>query len=148
MLHLLAPLFLAAACSAAPGQEPKKDDAKKALESLQGNWTVVKVTKNGRIEPEENLKEALLKIEGDKYTVREGKTEFAATLSIDPTTSPKSIELIFRDEGKTFTSKGIWMLEGDTLTLCVGAPEVPRPKEFRSERDSEHLLIVAKKAKK
>jgi uncharacterized protein (TIGR03067 family) len=64
-----------------------------------------------------------------------------ATAKIDATKKPKEIELVV-GKGKAFL--GIYKLEGETLTLCIGDQKT-RPTEFESKKG--RLLIQYKKHK-
>jgi uncharacterized protein (TIGR03067 family) len=44
--------------------------------------------------------------------------------------------------------KGIWKLEGGTLTVCIAEPDRERPKAFAAKEGTGHTLLVFKKAKK
>jgi hypothetical protein len=41
--------------------------------------------------------------------------------------------------------EGIYQLEGDRLTICMGPPGNPRPTEFASKADNPRLLLVVLK---
>lgn len=71
------------------------------------------------------------------------------TIKLDPTVKPKTIDNTFPDgpqKGQLY--RGIYKLEGDTLTLCVNNENGgPRPKEFLSKPDSTIGIVVLKKQK-
>jgi uncharacterized protein (TIGR03067 family) len=72
-----------------------------------------------------------------------GGTEYR----LEPSRSPKAINLIpnrglYRHE----TLRGIYRVEGDTLTLCFAMkPTGERPKEFTAPRWSKRVLFVLKR---
>ena len=67
------------------------------------------------------------------------RLKFEGTFTIDPRKSPKTFDASWEPEHGSI-SKGIYLLEGDHLTLCWGGPE--RPTEFPSKPGQRgHLLI-------
>jgi uncharacterized protein (TIGR03067 family) len=63
---------------------------------------------------------------------------------LDAGTAPKEITL----RQGTNEMKGIYALDGDTLRVCVAAMNDPRPKAFKSEKDSRLMLMVLKREKR
>jgi uncharacterized protein (TIGR03067 family) len=76
-----------------------------------------------------------LKVEGDKFLITLKKGDHEATFNVDPSKKPKTIDLTLKggdNEGKEM--KGFYMLDGDTLKICIADPEHPdRPSEFKSK---------------
>jgi uncharacterized protein (TIGR03067 family) len=133
-LSILAILFVGLAFLAAQAQEPKKaDDAKKALESLHGEWKIVSIVKDGVPGPADQVRKMSATISGNKLTVKRPGGERVQTISVNPNTTPASIDLVAdpKKEGDQLI-EGIWKLEKDTLTLCYGRGGDPRPKDFKS----------------
>jgi uncharacterized protein (TIGR03067 family) len=128
----------------------KPDDAvKKELAKLQGTWKFISLEAGGNKLPEDNYKDAVLLIEGDKHTTKHGPVTYSGTLKIDPSKKPKTIDVHFTDgpeKGKT--SFGIYELDGETLKICIGLVDKPRPSEFASKAGSGHVLEVLKREKK
>jgi uncharacterized protein (TIGR03067 family) len=138
----LALVFLIAA--AEPAQ-----DAKQELDKLQGEWTLVSTEVGGKMRPDTVNAVSKLTISGNQWVVtyRDFASNARATIAIDPSKHPKTIDLTFRgSEG--LPARGIYKLEGDTLTVCYNATVGgERPKEFKSTQEMG-VLDVFKRAKK
>src|ERR1022692_2350146 len=83
-----------------PERGRRETAAKKDIESLQGVWTAVSLKALGKQLPEKGVKKLAisLTITGAKATIKmrmEGTTPRALTLDLDPTKTPKAIDLKF-----------------------------------------------------
>jgi uncharacterized protein (TIGR03067 family) len=118
-----------------------KDDAnKKALEQLQGEWKLTSAIRDGKEAPAKEIENAVLTVKGDTFTMAK-----SAKGKIDATKKPAEIDITPKEGSST---KGIYKLEGDTLTFCFAKPGNARPKEFASKEGGETILMVFKKSKK
>jgi uncharacterized protein (TIGR03067 family) len=137
VLTLLASLLPAADPPPAPGAAP-------AADALQGTWSLSSFVVNGDKATDDQLRLGRLSIVGDQYAPTFGTVAVGARFTIDPTKTPRTIDFTYLDgpqRGKTV--KGIYSIEGDTLTVCRGLSEgEPRPTRFEAPADSEHMLIV------
>lgn len=126
-----------------------KDDVKKELDPLQGNWVAVSLERDGKSLPEDQLKVLTRTVKGDQYAItRSGESVGKGTFKVDPTKMPKAID-ITRDEAKDGVILGIYKLEGDKYTICYSAPgSKVRPKEFAAKDGSGNTLAVWKRDKK
>jgi uncharacterized protein (TIGR03067 family) len=132
-LILLLPLPLAAA---AGGQDTK--DA-----SLDGIWKLTASEVDG--EAEELPAVARWVIKGTK--VHYGGEDFAV-LTLDPQTTPRSVDLTLTKQKRTH--EAIYAIEGDTLKICVslltdGVKE--RPAGFATKGKADWRLLVFKREK-
>ena len=147
---------------AAPPQGAKKDAINKDLEKLEGTWTIVSMESKTHKIPEADLKEMQLTIKGNQWAMTHARGLDKASIRIDPTKDPKTIDLIFSSlgamgstfklaPGRKITSRGIYKLEykegeGDTLTLCrVDDPRVKRPKEFKTSERAGMVLVFRRR---
>jgi uncharacterized protein (TIGR03067 family) len=97
--------------------------------------------------PEKLLKGFRLVLEGDSWTVYQGEDLFhKRAWSVDPSKSPKRLDVHFQRDGKKVTAKGIYKLEGDTLTIVqpVGnaIDAMERPTEFKASGTANKSYIV------
>jgi uncharacterized protein (TIGR03067 family) len=116
------------------------------LRRFEATWRFGSIEIEGRLVPEETFKEDSLVLKGKKYTMTvQGKTT-SGTFKIDPTASPKAIDITITDgPDKDKTAKGIYELTDDTQTICMAAPGKPRPTEFVSKPDSGLILQVLRR---
>ncbi len=125
------------------------DDPKDELKRLEGSYTMVSSEEKGAKLPEETVKTATLKIEGDKHTAKVGKVTIVGTHKVDATKKPAEIEASDTEgpyKGKT--RLGIYKLEGDLFTFCFALPSKDRPEQFSTTSGTGHILVVWKKEKK
>jgi uncharacterized protein (TIGR03067 family) len=119
------------------------------LKSMQGNWTMVSFEVNGEATPDDQVKQGRLSVAKDVYTPTLGGRSMAFTLLLNPEKTPKTFDLTVRDganKGRTY--KGIYKLDGDTLTMCRAlTEETERPTEFSTGAESGCSLVVWRRAK-
>jgi uncharacterized protein (TIGR03067 family) len=124
---------------AAPRQKPDvKPEAE--LKKMQGPWTYQSQTIGGRELTQVRLKDIWMEIDGDLMT-KAGGGKYK--IKLDPTTDPKSIDLVSHEHpsGKTFIHKGIYEWDGETLRICLDNSAKERPKEFRSLAGQDNIYI-------
>lgn len=137
------PLVLAA------GSLVAADDPRDELKRLEGNYTMVSSEELGKKLPEETVKTATLKIEGDKHTAKVGPITIVGTHIVNPAKKPA--EITASDTEGPFKGKtrlGIYKLEGDRFTFCFALPGNDRPKEFSTTSGTGHVLVAWQKVKK
>jgi uncharacterized protein (TIGR03067 family) len=80
---------------------------------------------------------------------KDGKPLYAGTVQVNSSAQPWAIDFEHSEEAlKAKTWKGIYVLEGDTLTICDNAPNLdePRPGSFETKSGSGYELIAFKRA--
>jgi uncharacterized protein (TIGR03067 family) len=89
--------------------------------------------------------------EGEKIKASVAGMDYTCKGKIDTDAKPfATIDLVIEDgpeEAKGKTSKGIFKLDGEKLTMCVSAPGKDRPKEFAQVEDAAYLFELKKQKK-
>jgi uncharacterized protein (TIGR03067 family) len=124
-----------------------KDD----MDKLQGEWTVASMDLGGKAMGEEQRKDWRLVVTGDEWLQKSNRDNLKTlkmTFQVDPAKNPKEIDFKWTEPGgKEWTLKGIYQLDGDTLTVCKrNQDNEDRPKEFQAGATT--LLAVYKRAEK
>ena len=111
--------------------------------SLVGEWVVESWIADG--EPEPCAGRTVTFSKGGAFVAHEnGEHLGAGTFTCDPKSDPAEVDMA--EGGSPDPGKGIWKLEGDTLTLCMPAdPKEPRPTAFAAPPGSERILVTFKR---
>lgn len=118
------------------------------LKRFQADWKFVSIEFRGESIRADLFQDDRLTLKGKEFTSTVQGNTTHGTFKIDPTLSPKTIDITFTDgPGKDNTQKGIYELDGDTQKICWAAPGKPRPTEFEAKPESGHMLQVLEKVK-
>lgn len=118
------------------------------LKRFEGTWRFQSVEMDGKALPAEGFQENTLILNGDRFTVEMGGPALHGLYEVDPTATPKTIDVTFGDgEDRGQTVQGIYELEGETYRVCLGLPGKPRPADFTSKPGSGQILEVLKRKK-
>ncbi len=119
-------------------------DSKIELAKFNGTWQLVSAVTDGKEMAAETVKNIRVVIKDGKHTVYLAQTVLAKEIpfTIDSTRVPKTTIDTLPDGKKI---KGIYKLEGETLTSCMAAPEQDFPTEFSSKPGSGYSLRVFKR---
>jgi uncharacterized protein (TIGR03067 family) len=116
-------------------------DAKDDLKKMAGKWKVVVNETDGKPLPKELIDKfaSTLIVEGDKYKVYFGdKLADEGTMKLDAAKNPKEIDAT---PSKNPAMKGIYKIDGDTMTVCFSKPGGDRPAEFKSKEGTGQILL-------
>jgi uncharacterized protein (TIGR03067 family) len=125
-----------------------KCDNPKDSEIVDGTWLGSKAELDGKPFPEELTKTIRITVEKGKYKVAVSGTYDEGTFKLDPSTKPKSLDLVATDgpnKGKQLLA--VYELDGDTLKVCYDLTGKNRPKEFRTTEGSQLYLVIYKREK-
>jgi uncharacterized protein (TIGR03067 family) len=124
--------------------------AKAAETTLQGTWIASKAEQDGKAA--DDFVGHRLSFMGNRFEIRskDDKPLYAGTVQINPTANPATIDFQQKKgalNGKVW--KGIYAVDGDTLTTCDNAPNLKkgRPAAFEAKSGSGYVLITFKRAK-
>jgi uncharacterized protein (TIGR03067 family) len=120
------------------------DDSKVELAKFNGNWELVTAVTDGKEMAPEIIKTIRVVIKDGRHTVYLGQTVVAKEIpfTVDSSTVPnRTIDTL--PDGKKI--KGIYKLEGETLTSCIAAADQDFPTEFSSRPGTGYVLRVFKR---
>jgi uncharacterized protein (TIGR03067 family) len=124
-----------------PVKQVKTDKTAK----FEGRWIVVSGTVDGDAQ---DLKGDKVHLAKGKFLLEEHNGEKQeGTYKVDTSKKPRHIDFTprqGRDKDKVF--KGIFVLEGKLLTICLARPGDDRPSEASSKDGSGHILIILEPA--
>ena len=124
--------------------------AEEAQKKLQGTWTATKAQRDGKVA--DDVVGHRLSFTGNRFQIhsKDGKLLYAGTVRLDPSAKPAAFDFEHTEgalKGKAW--KGIYSLDGDTLTTCDNGPDLDsgRPTAFEAKKGSGHILITFRRAK-
>ena len=124
--------------------------AEEAQKKLQGTWTARRAERDGKAA--DDVLGNRLSFTGNRFRIqsRDGKLLYSGTVRVDPGAKPATIDFEHTEgaqKGKAW--KGIYTLDGDTLTVCDNAPNLDkgRPAAFEANSGSGYVLITFRRAK-
>ena len=116
------------------------DEPAKGATAIEGKWKVVSSEFEGK-SATDTYKRTSIVIDRDELYFTDGFVQSKKQkVKLDPSADPKTIDI--------GGSKGIYALDKDTLKLCMSAaPDVARPKEFKTKTGDKCNLFVLKREK-
>jgi uncharacterized protein (TIGR03067 family) len=123
-------------------------DEKADLEKLQGTWTVVSLTEEGKAVPAAEIAELMITIEKDEYTATvKDKAVAKYRFKIDPSKKPATIDFtpLLGKEKEKIIEQAIYVFEKDQLKICIDETGKTRPTVFEGKGTETCSVIVLKK---
>ena len=124
--------------------------ARAADKDLQGTWTATKAERDGRAATD--LVGHTLFFSGDRFEIqsKDSKSLYSGTVQVDANAKPAVIDFRHAEGGlKGKTWKGIYVLDGETLTICDNAEnlDAARPSKFAASSGSGYVLVTFDRAR-
>ncbi len=117
--------------------------ADEAKQKVEGRWKVNSVEVAGMVVP--GLEGAeLVFADGTKAFTLPDKRVEKGTYHVDITKQPREIDVT--TEGRDGTEKGIYVIEGDELKLCLATKSGQRPGKFATQKGTDQILIVLRRS--
>jgi uncharacterized protein (TIGR03067 family) len=111
------------------------------LRALEGEWRVDRLEIDGSPLPRQMVKDSRILIDGDRFRTESPEAIYDGVFTIDVDATPPHIDIDFVEGPEAGNSSyGLFELDGDTLTLCLGLAGASRPKTFTTSRGSGHAL--------
>jgi len=127
------------------------DPNKKSFRELQGSWTVIKATMNGKESRDPSLLEATWSFQGSELVIQspqKGKARF--TLKLDAKAEPKAFHLTSVEPANEASGWMLFSREGDRLKIALYDNLQGRPESFEplGPRSEPKLIVVTLAPKK
>ena len=111
------------------------------LRSLEGTWAFREMEIDGQAMPLAGLESPRLFIDGDRFRMESPEATYEGLFGIDIERTPQTIDIDFIEGPEAGNrSEGIFELDGDRLTFCLGVVGASRPTDFVSRPGSGHAL--------
>jgi len=146
LLVMILPLLIGAG-PLGEGDDPSASrELQRAQAVFQGDWTFTSINDNGEKFGPELIHRAFAQngqvtVKGRSLEVVNPETGHrrTATFRLDPSKSPRQIDLINRNDR---IYRGIYKLDDDDLVICLDRSEDgPRPVDFKAPEGSERVLF-------
>lgn len=117
-----------------------------------GEWDLVQMVLMGGPPikpkgPDDTIRSMRLRFTSTSRTVTSPRSQRQSTVRVTFFRVDTTLQLDVSPDDPDNVERGIWKLEGHTLTICQGLPGEPRPTEFTCPRGSNRVLVVLKRVK-
>ena len=117
------------------------------LRALEGRWEFASLEIAGDTIPATMLGSSRILIDGDRFRTEAPGATYEGEFSIDVEAEPHRIDIEFvagPEAGRW--SYGLYRLEGDQLTICLGLAGMTRPAAFATMPGSGHALETLRRS--
>lgn len=117
------------------------------LRRMEGTWAFKSLEVDGQPMPAPMLASSLMLIDGDRFRMESPEATYEGIFTIDVETDPHRIDIDFIEGPESGNRcEGLFQLDGDQLTFCLGLVGATRPERFATTRGSGHALEVLVRA--
>jgi uncharacterized protein (TIGR03067 family) len=117
------------------------------LRALEGTWQFVTLEIDGSVVPASMASEARILIDGDRFRTESPQGNYEGVFTIDVEAVPARIDIEFVEGPEAGNwSYGIYRLDQDELTICLGVVGASRPGTFDTRPGSGHALEKLRRA--
>ena len=117
------------------------------LHSLQGDWRFESLEIDGAAVPAGALTRSRLLFDGDRFRMESPEGNYEGMFALDVDARPPQIDIEFIEGPEAGTlCYGLYELDGDRLTLCLGVAGASRPTGFATRPGSGHALERLRRA--
>jgi len=111
------------------------------LRRLEGEWTFAALDIDGVAAPSAVFDRSRILIDGDRFRTESPDAIYDGVFTIDTETTPRRIDVDFVEGPEAgHRAEGIFELDGDDLTICLGLVGAARPGAFTTSKGSGHAL--------
>lgn len=111
------------------------------LRSMEGTWAYRSLEVDGNRMPGSMLNKSFVLIDGDRFRVESPEATYEGVFTIDVEQTPHRIDIDFVEGPEAGNrSEGVFDLEGDRFTICLGLVGAARPERFATSPGSGHAL--------
>ena len=117
------------------------------LRALEGEWQFERLQVDGNTMPAAALAASRVLIDGDRFRTESVEAIYEGVFTIDVDAQPARIDIEFVEGPEAGNwSYGIYELDGDRLTICLGLTGASRPEAFKTAAGSGHALEQLRRA--
>lgn len=117
------------------------------LRALEGAWSFTTLEVGGQSIPAAMLSASRILMDGDRFRTESPEANYDGEFLIDVEAQPHTIDITFIEGPEAGNqSLGIFALDGDTLTICLGLTGAARPTTFATAPGSHHALETLHRA--
>jgi uncharacterized protein (TIGR03067 family) len=114
---------------------------------MEGTWTFRSLEIDGQPVPSGMLASSLMLIDGDRFRMESPDATYEGIFTIDVEKDPHRIDIDFIEGPESGNRcEGLFQLDGDQLTFCLGLVGSTRPERFATAPGSGHALEVLVRA--
>ena len=113
------------------------------LRRMEGTWIFKSLEVDGQAMPNAMLTHSIMLIDGDRFRMESPEATYEGIFTIDVEPQPQRIDIDFIEGPESGNRcEGLFQLEGDQLTFCLGLVGAKRPEKFVTTKGSGHALEV------